>query len=113
MHIRMFDVAADVPIGDLAPKHSSAMPNGNSHPKKPAAEVEVPEEEKEVFDKWLRNLWRAKDQNMETYLRTGTFVDDSSLRVEVPLAVRGLRDVLDAYCFFVPAVGTYLLSKLW
>ena len=114
MHIRVFDVATDVPVGEVArgSESSSATPNGNTHVQKAAAEAEVPEAEREAFDEWLRNLWGAKDRNMETYLRTGSFVDDSSLQTEVPLAVRSSRDILDAYCFFVPAVGAYLLSKV-
>jgi hypothetical protein len=36
-------------------------------------EVDIPPMEKEVFDKWLRDLWESKDEDMERFLDTGSF----------------------------------------
>ena len=58
MHIRCFDVAQDVPLGDLSATRPSKIPNGSSSTKG-AVEVEIPETEKEIFDKWLREIGRA------------------------------------------------------
>ena len=81
MHLRMFDVARDVPIGDLSSARPDFLPNGSSHSHSPssspsayaptrsssstpptgATEVDIPESEKTAFDAWLRQLWTDKD----------------------------------------------------
>ncbi|KAI5116740.1 hypothetical protein M0805_000434 [Coniferiporia weirii] len=161
MHLRLIDIAADVPIGDLSSTNPSAIPpsrsssfsktanntppvdsvitpptNGHA-PENGAAteekwrgrenviETDVPEPERAVFDEWLRALWRVKDAKLEEFhqsakgVRKGTVESKSGLdsgseerksfssgaeAVEIPLKLRSLRDALDAFCFFGPAV---------
>ena len=111
MHIRVFDVSQDVPIGDLSSSSPfSKQKDDSTH--NPSVEVEIPDTEKEVFDVWLRKLWRAKDQDIGGYLQSGSFVNDEKLRVEIPLALKNWKDAMDAFSFFIPAVGIYVLSKL-
>ncbi|KAJ3551374.1 hypothetical protein NM688_g4742 [Phlebia brevispora] len=112
MHIRCFDVAHDIPIGDLSATNSTTPNGSSSSVNKSSVEVEIPEGEKETFDRWLRELWRAKDEDMAGYLQSGSFVNDRKLRIEIPLALRRRRDILDAFCFFIPAAFACLLSKL-
>lgn len=114
MHIRQFDVSSEVPIGDLSSTGPSAVPNGaaDSASKKEAVEADIPQAEKDKFDQWLRDLWNAKDRDLDRYLETGSFVSDSSLRVEIPIAIRRKRDALDAFCFFIPAVLGWVFSKM-
>lgn len=57
MHLRMFDVATNVPIGDLSKTNPTVIPKSSS-----PVEVEIPETEKATFDIWLRELWREKDE---------------------------------------------------
>lgn len=112
MHIRIFDVAHEVPIGDLSTTNPSVLPKDQSSTKDSSVEIEVPEAERETFDLWLRKLWETKDKDMAGYLQSGSFVNDSNLRIEVPLALKKRREAMDAFCFFIPALLAYLLSKL-
>ena len=112
MHIRCFDIAQDVPIGELSTSRVSKIPNGGSSSAKSAAEVEIPETERETFDKWLRNLWEAKDKDIDRYHKTGFLAENSKQHVQVPLSVKSRMEIPDAFCFFIPAVWAYLVSKL-
>jgi len=104
MHIRRFSVSKDLPIGDIKSAHPD---NGNNN-----QEIEIPDAEKETFDLWLRSLWREKDKSMTKFLNTGSFVDDKSSVLEIPIKLRHNREILDAFCFFVPAFFGWLISKL-
>jgi len=79
-------------------------------------EVDIPPEEKDVFDEWLRELWEAKDDDMERFLDTGSFrhKGDSGAApsVGIRLELRDKKDILDAFCFFWPATIGYLWSWL-
>jgi len=105
----MFDVASDVPIG--AVRTSKRI--GDSSLKPRSAEVEIPEGEKDKFDVWLRDLWREKDESITTFLETGTFSGGRQRAgVEIPLKLRRKREILDAFCFFLPVCACYLWGKL-
>ncbi|KAI0308051.1 acyltransferase-domain-containing protein [Multifurca ochricompacta] len=111
MHIRRFDVAKGVPIGNLFP-NSGTVPNGSPHGQ--TVGVDVPEDERQTFDIWLRNRWIEKDQLMQRLHDTGSF--SSSLakypEINIPLQLRRNREVLDAFCFFIPAIIGYTWSHL-
>ncbi|KAI0778024.1 acyltransferase-domain-containing protein [Trametes elegans] len=114
MHIRKFNVNHEVPIGNVSSSNPSVLPNGSA---KSAVEVDVPETEREAFEVWLRDLWREKDKLMGRFLATGsldapTALGDSPVEIEVPLRVRHRYEVLDAFCFFVPAILGWAWSKL-
>lgn len=81
MHIRVFDVSRDVPIGDISGTNPNVLPQNKGE----AVETEVPEDEKEVFDGWLRNLWREKDAMMVRYLETGSFAEGEGEEVMIPV----------------------------
>lgn len=83
MHIRVFDVASDVPIGDISATNPRVLPQKKGK----AVETEVPEDEKEAFDWWLRELWREKDSMMVRYLETGSFAEEGS-EVVIPVKLR-------------------------
>lgn len=78
--------------------------------------VDIPPEEKEVFDKWLRELWESKDEDMERFLDTGSFTVKEDLGVspvvEIPLELRNKSEILEAFCFFWPASMAYLWRRL-
>lgn len=112
IHVRKFDVSREVPIGDLSKVNPSKLPNGSGGSAKEAAETDVPQGEKDEFDKWLRELWNTKDRDVDRYLEGGSFVNDPSLRVEIPIAIRRKREILDAFCFFIPALLGWIFSRL-
>ncbi len=109
VHLRLFDVREHIPIGSkgdlpaLASKPTAFAKN----------EVDVPEEEKEKFDTWLRELWGEKDEAITKYYETGTLdvIPEDSTAVEIPLKLRRKREILDAFCFFFPAGMAYLLGR--
>jgi len=109
IHLRMFDVASGVPIGAVPTKKYTVNDLLNQDP----PEVEIPEEEKEQFDVWLRELWQEKDESVTRFLETGTFSDGRQAPVvEIPLKLRRKREILHAFCFFLPACACYLLRKI-
>ncbi|KAI0361798.1 acyltransferase-domain-containing protein [Trametes cingulata] len=113
MHIRKFDVNHEVPIGNISSSNPNVLPNGSA---KSAVEVDIPEVEREAFELWLRNLWREKDKFIGRFLETGSLdaptVSGKPVEVEVPIQLRHRYEVLDAFCFFVPAVVGWACSKL-
>lgn len=111
MHIRKFRVAGEVPIGDVSRSNPASLPNGSGR-RGAAIEVDIPEEEKTIFDVWLRELWREKDKQVSRFLDTGSLVEDSQDRFEIPLEVRSSTEILDAFAFFVPAVIGWIYSRL-
>ncbi|KAJ7462658.1 acyltransferase-domain-containing protein [Mycena galericulata] len=102
MHLRMFDVATGVPIGDLSKTNPTATPNSRS-----AVEVEIPEMEKTAFDVWLRELWCEKDESITRWFDGASFAKPS---FEIPLHLRKQRHILDALGFFLPATVEHIWS---
>ncbi|KAH7883775.1 acyltransferase-domain-containing protein [Phlebopus sp. FC_14] len=108
MHLRIFDVARDVPIGDVSTSDPAVIPNG---PGENPIEVDIPDREKAVFDLWLRRLWTEKDEFITQFLTT----ESPAYRekpVEIPLALREKWEMADAFCFFAPAAVAYGWTKL-
>jgi len=103
MHLRLFNVATDVPLGDLSATQKATTPNGSAD--EHTVEVEIPPTEKAVFENWLRELWQEKDQFISRYLITG---HTSSEFVDIPIRLRRNREYLDPFCFFIPAALGYL-----
>lgn len=112
MHIRRFDVAKHVPIGALSGGASRSQLNGSPHGL--TIGVDVPEGEREAFDVWLRDRWSEKDQLMQRFYDTGSFSPslDKSPVLDIPLQLRHKSEVLNAYCFFIPAIVGYAWTKI-
>ena len=119
MHIRKFNVKRDIPIGNISASNPDVLPNGSS--KGASVEVDIPQAEAEVFELWLRDLWREKDKLMTRFLETGYLNPaaeqaatggSTSAGVVVPVRLRHSYEVLDAFCFFVPAVVGWAWSKV-
>jgi hypothetical protein len=111
VHLRVFDVGKDIPVG-----HTSTinpMVDGLQSPQ--TVEVDFPEVEKAKFDLWLRELWREKDESITRFYETGSFVSgkyESENNLQIPLQVRTKREVLDAFCFFIPATVGFLWTMV-
>ncbi|KAG9102727.1 hypothetical protein FRC06_001300 [Ceratobasidium sp. 370] len=112
VHLRLYDVARDVPIG---------TPQG-------AEEASPPE--RAAFDKWLLERWQEKDALMETQLTEGGFRSSSEVptassvsvggnhketkkwdeekgrngAVEWPIRLNSKAEILDAFSWFGPVV---------
>ena len=111
MHLRMFDVRKDVPIGDLSATNPTTLPKSSED--KRTVEVEIPETEKAAFDLWLRELWAEKDESISRFYDTGRLCVSSSSPVEIPLKLRRSREVFDAFCFFLPVALVYAVRELF
>ncbi|KAF7319976.1 Lysocardiolipin acyltransferase [Mycena kentingensis (nom. inval.)] len=103
MHLRIFDVANDVPIGDLSKTDSAVLPDS-----KAPVEVEIPETEKTAFDEWLRELWTEKDVSITQWFEGSGFPGP---RFDIPLRLRKTRDYMDAFAFFIPSGFEYLWGR--
>jgi Acyltransferase C-terminus len=112
MHIRRFDVANEVPIGDIsqARGNSGALPYASPH----GQTIQVPENEQQVFDTWLRDRWIEKDQFIQHFHDTGSF--SSSLKehpeIGLPLRLRHKREILDSFCFFIPPIIAFIWAQI-
>ncbi|KAI0036670.1 acyltransferase-domain-containing protein [Vararia minispora EC-137] len=102
MHIRRYPVSS-IPIGSVSAPTSGVFP-----------ELEVPPGDAQAFELWLRELWRQKDRFMERFHARGTFAEEGKEEgaVDLPLRVRKTHEVLNAYCFFVPAIAVYAWTKV-
>lgn len=111
MHLRMFSVKAGVPIGDLA--GASGVSEVDRKAKR-IVEIDIPSEEKDVFDVWLRKLWQEKDNCMDKFFETDSLAakDSKVPVVDIPLELRRKREILDAFCFFWPAGLAYLWGRI-
>jgi len=109
MHLRVFDVSKDVPIGDVSVSNPSVLPKGqaNGH----AVEVDFPEEEKAKFDLWLRELWRDKDELVGNFYQSVVSGHETA-GVDIPLELRHKSEIPDAFCFFLPALFGFVSAKL-
>jgi hypothetical protein len=105
MHLRLFKVATDVPLGNLSVTHATTVSNGNGLSTKHVAEVDIPPAERTTFDEWLRELWEEKDAFITKYLNSGHASNSS---INIPLKLHRKREYLDAFGFFLPAVGVYM-----
>ncbi|KAF9650669.1 acyltransferase-domain-containing protein [Thelephora ganbajun] len=108
MHVRVFDVSRDVPIGDISATNPDVLPQNEGE----AVEAEVPETEKEVFDGWLKNLWREKDSMMVRYLETGSFAEEGEKEVVIPVKLRSKWEALTPFGFFIPDVVGWAQGKV-
>ncbi|KAG9027781.1 hypothetical protein FRB95_007388 [Tulasnella sp. JGI-2019a] len=124
LHLRIYQVQRDVPIGHV-------RPGGHG-------QIESTDSEKTIFDKWLTDRWREKDRLMDGFYRDGKFTSseskpkESSAKTEVgsissafgdikatngngnghvmkgdeamviPIETRSAVDVLDAFCYGFP-----------
>ncbi|KAF8912857.1 hypothetical protein CPB84DRAFT_472397 [Gymnopilus junonius] len=111
MHLRMFDVKNGVPIGNLVGTSSAGTPDPKA---KHIVEVDIPSDEKKVFDVWLRKLWQEKDEGMDKFFERDNFNSNGTPMspIEIPLRLRRKREILDAFCFFWPASVAYLWGRL-
>jgi len=106
MHLRVFDVNKDVPIGDVSTSNPTVIPRGqaNGH----AVEVDFPEDDKTKFDVWLRELWRDKDNFITRFHQTPY----EAPTIEIPLELRHKREIPDAFGFFLPALFGFVSANL-
>lgn len=111
VHLRMFEVTGNVPIGNLAGTSWSKTPDPKD---KHTVEVDIPDHEKHKFDIWLRKLWMEKDESMDNFFKTGLFesTTTNSTAVEIPLELHRKREIFDAFCFFWPGGIAYLWRKM-
>jgi acyltransferase-like protein len=112
MHIRRFDVAADVPIGKVPSSMSRTPLDGL--PRGQTLGVDVPEDERQTFDVWLRDRWIEKDKLMQRFHDTGSFSPtlDKYPEIDVPLQLKRKQEVFGLFFFLVPALVGYAWTQL-
>ncbi|KAG6897332.1 hypothetical protein C0992_002390 [Termitomyces sp. T32_za158] len=104
IHLKMFNVATDIPIGDVTSdtciSYELSHQDGNVF------------EEKKAFDVWLRELWQEKDVLITQFFETRSFRVGGMCPIEIPVKLRRKREILDAFCFFLPAGIGYLWGMI-
>jgi hypothetical protein len=111
MHIRRFDVAADVPIGKIPRSIPGTSLDGL--PRGDDLGVDVPEDEGQTFDVWLRDRWTEKDQLMQRFHDSGSFSPLNKYpEINIPLQLKHRREALDVFLFLIPAIVGYAWTRL-
>ncbi|KIM84607.1 hypothetical protein PILCRDRAFT_780251 [Piloderma croceum F 1598] len=109
MHLRIFDVGRDVPIGDISISNNKV--DIKKHDKRRAVELDFPDEEKERFDLWVRDLWQDKDDLIVKFHETGSFVaQKEGTCVIIPLELRQKREICYAFCLYLPALVVFVFA---
>lgn len=120
VHLRLYDVAKDVPIGT------------------PRGAEEANDAERKVFEQWLLTRWREKDALMEMQLTEGRFKSSTEVpaassvaisgkgskkwdeervggkggAVEWPVKLNSKSEIIEAFNWFAPVVGGAMIWKL-
>lgn len=109
LHIRCFDVAREIPIGDL-PRND--LDSNRNVLQQVDSNLDVSEVGHLKFDKWLRDLWTLKDEMIDAYHSKGSLVSDAADSIiSLPLRLRNSYDYLDAFCFFCPGIAIFLIKQ--
>lgn len=106
-------MAADLPILGSSKKQTPVL---NGRPNGHIVDVEIPTEEKEKFDIWLRELWQEKDRFITRFLKAGRADEgsqqDGRATVSIPLRLRRKREMLDSFGLFLPAAAEFVWDKI-
>lgn len=80
MHLRSYVVKYDVPIGRDS-LSTSTTTAGKASP-----------EERKIFDDWVLNLWREKDERLGNFIESGRMSD--SEYIDIPIRLRKTSDLV-------------------
>lgn len=104
MHLRLYDVVKDVPIGNIDNTDDNGQPN------------DATPDEKRTFETWLCERWREKDTLMARYVEDGSFVASSvelrARRVEIPVQLRRAHEIGRAFSWGLPILFIYALVQI-
>ncbi|KAF8528136.1 acyltransferase-domain-containing protein [Hysterangium stoloniferum] len=112
MHLRLFNVKKDVPIG--IPSSQASLPVS------PAPKKSYPSpEETATFEVWLQTRWREKDDLLE-FLETKipdahekeSLSYASSAVTEIPMELQSAWEIPQAFAAFAPVVISKLVRRL-
>ncbi|KIJ38458.1 hypothetical protein M422DRAFT_176498, partial [Sphaerobolus stellatus SS14] len=135
VHLRMYNVQRDVPLGDLTETASGADAKKQLSRSQRAKDMDASPAETTIFDKWLRSRWREKDALLERFLNTETFekhdgkavtvadtsagkeeiylAGSTSRTYELPLNLQSKLDIFDAFSYFVAIIVPTAIWMLW
>lgn len=111
-HVRLFNVQRDIPLQ----AKNNVKPDASLEKGKAAAQAitgkphveEVSEEDKKVFDTWLRERWMEKDAWLNQWHDRGgvgpLVMGDNVQEVVVPVKLRSSREGLAGFCYFIPTI---------
>ena len=120
VHLRLYHVQ-DIPTGTV----------GRPADVKAGTGADATEAEKKAFDDWLTRRWREKDALLEDFYKNGKFQSeqkrpagssvgtndgkmfDSEQGVEIPLELRSLGEIPDAFCWFAPVLAGIFGKKIF
>lgn len=111
-HVRLFNVQREIPL-----RASGVMTNGASMDERRAAVqaeserpslLELNDEDKKVFDVWLRERWMEKDAWLNQWHDRGgqgsLIVNDKVQEVVIPVRLRSIWEGLAAFAYFIPTI---------
>lgn len=117
--LKLYKVSTDLPIGKITLDGAGK-------------ELEHSEEDRVVFDEWIRSIWREKEARFERYYATGSLTGPDShvinlpakangdaahangtakREIELPLKLRSNWEFLDAFALPGPLLWSVLTGK--
>ena len=98
IHLKLYNVNADIPIGDVDVYQNQAPPRSRR-------EGEITKVESITFETWLLDVWRQKDGLLEDFLIDGQLAQAKTglVRCNIPLRLRRRREIVHGLGIFAPA----------
>src|ERR1700761_2152005 len=98
IHLKLYNVNTDIPIGDVDVYQNQAPPRGRK-------EGEITKAESTTFERWLLDVWRQKDGLLENFLNNGQLAQANPglVRCRIPLRLRRRREIVHGLGIFAPA----------
>lgn len=105
MHLRSYTVKHEVPIGALAASESRADAR---------AQHDATDAEKKVFEEWVLQRWREKDDRLESFLQEATLAKGRK-SVDIPVRLRSPQELLALLlvCILGLWMGRTAVRLLW
>jgi hypothetical protein len=123
-HVRLYNVQKDVPIrANRRPARSASLDERKAAAQaaiKQPSLLEASEEDKKVFDTWLRERWMEKDTWIEDWKQRGEVgplvlpeknKDKNIQEITIPLQLRNTVEVMDAFVWFVPIIIIWFIYR--
>ncbi|KZT41410.1 hypothetical protein SISSUDRAFT_981995 [Sistotremastrum suecicum HHB10207 ss-3] len=111
LHLRIYDVKTEVPIGDVDIRRDKAATHSRT-------ESEATQEERQVFENWLLQRWREKDALLEGFHQIGLLAPPKKSQTEcfnerftIPMALGSLWELVALLLSMTPSIIAARLLK--
>lgn len=91
IHIKRHALSS-IPLGIITPLSPALKSNQLKKVNAAATKAEDEMKQKAIFDAWLREEWKKKDELMDTFYEKGEFEEVGERTVKIQIGLRGVDD---------------------